>query len=230
MHWLLRGFSLLRVPAVRRRVFIPLLLDAVLLVVIVLLGVWGFSGVAARFEAAVPQWLQWLSWLLWPLFIVLLIVFVALTFTTLANVLGSVFYASLSEHVQIHVTGARPPAPVKGDFLRSTWRQVRSLLYALPLALACLMLFVIPGLQPVAPPSWFAFHGWISAIQFLDFPSDNNKQTYREMLGEVRTHRWDVWSFGLVVAAGMMVPLLNLLVMPAAVAGATLMWIDWRKP
>ena len=37
-------------------------------------------------------------------------------------------------------------------------------------------------------------------------------------------------GFGAAVTAAMMVPVLNFLVMPAAVAGATLLWLDHMRP
>ena len=61
-----------------------------------------------------------------------------------------------------------------------------------------------------------------------NYPADNNKLGWNEMLAWLRAKRWASLSFGGIVYLGLLVPLLNLLVMPAAVAGATLFWVRER--
>ena len=48
---------------------------------------------------------------------------------------------------------------------------------------------------------------------------------FDEMLAWLRDKRWQSLGFGGIVYVALLVPLLNLLIMPAAVAGATLFWV-----
>jgi len=64
------------------------------------------------------------------------------------------------------------------------------------------------------------------AIQYCDYPMDNNKVSFRQMKIMLAERRLTSVSFGALVQLGMMIPLVNLIVMPAAVIGATLYWIE----
>ncbi|HIZ49592.1 MAG TPA: sulfate transporter CysZ, partial [Candidatus Pseudomonas excrementavium] len=54
---------------------------------------------------------------------------------------------------------------------------------------------------------------------------DNDQVDFRDMLRWMRGRRLLSLGFGLPVYVGMLIPLINLLVMPAAVAGSTLLWV-----
>ena len=63
-------------------------------------------------------------------------------------------------------------------------------------------------------------------MQYIDYPADNNKVSWPAMLLWLRRHRWASLSFGGVTYLATMVPVFNLIAMPAAVAGGTLLWVD----
>lgn len=228
MKWLLRGIALLEVPSIRKWAVIPLVLNLAVYAGMIAGAVWGFSIIERLFEAWLPPWLHWLAWLLWPLFLVLLLVVVTQTFATVANLVASPFNGMLSEQVQRHLTGETPPGAVRLDVKRAILRQVRSMVFAIPLTLGCAILFIIPGVNVIAPAAWFALNAWMSAVQYVDYVSDNNLEPFADMLAGLRARPADSWGFGFAVAAGLMVPIVNLLVMPAAVAGATEMWLASR--
>jgi len=48
------------------------------------------------------------------------------------------------------------------------------------------------------------------------------------MLGWLREKRWQSMSFGGIVYLLLLIPVVNILMMPAAVAGATLFWVRER--
>jgi CysZ protein len=64
------------------------------------------------------------------------------------------------------------------------------------------------------------------AIQYCDYPMDNNKVSFRQMKVMLAERRLTSLSFGAIVQIGMMIPLVNLIMMPAAVIGATLFWCE----
>jgi len=63
------------------------------------------------------------------------------------------------------------------------------------------------------------------AIQYVDYPADNNKLSWPDMLAWLREKRWQSLGFGGTVYLALLVPFANILVMPVAVAGATLFWV-----
>ena len=77
----------------------------------------------------------------------------------------------------------------------------------------------------IAAPLWLLFGIWMMAVQYIDYPADNNRMSWAEMMVWLRQRRWKSLSFGAVTYAALLVPGLNLLIMPAAVAGATLFWV-----
>jgi CysZ protein len=64
------------------------------------------------------------------------------------------------------------------------------------------------------------------AIQYIDYPMDNNGLTFKRMKVLLKERRWSALSLGSVIQLGMLVPLLNLILMPAAVIGATIFWLE----
>ena len=80
----------------------------------------------------------------------------------------------------------------------------------------------------VAAPLWLLFGVWMMAVQYIDYPADNNKMSWQDMLAWLREKRWQSLSFGGITYAALLVPGLNILMMPAAVAGATLFWVRER--
>ncbi|MNZ46681.1 putative sulfate transport protein CysZ [compost metagenome] len=66
------------------------------------------------------------------------------------------------------------------------------------------------------------------AIQYIDYPADNHKLGWNEMLAWLREKRWQSMGFGGSVYLVLLIPVVNILMMPAAVAGATLFWVRER--
>ena len=66
------------------------------------------------------------------------------------------------------------------------------------------------------------------AVQYVDYQADNDKVSFIDMLRWMKGRRGLSLGFGLPVYFGMLIPLVNLLVMPAAVAGSTILWVRER--
>lgn len=226
LRFLIRGLALLKVPTIRTWAIIPIALNLVVYAAIVGLAIWGFAHVERLFEAWLPHWLRWLAWLLWPVFLVLLLLLMTCTFTTVANLLASPFNGVLAERVQLHLTGQTPPGALGLDVRRAVRRQIQSMAYVLPWTIASALLFVVPGLNAAAPAVWFGLSGWMNVVQLTDYVSDNNLEPFADMLAHLRSQGRETWAYGLLVTAICTIPLVNLLVMPAAVAGATVMWLE----
>src|SRR5690606_31007012 len=84
------------------------------------------------------------------------------------------------------------------DIPRTLGRELRKLAYYLPRLLVFGLLFFM--LPVVGQFLWLAFSGWMMAIQYLDYPFDNNRVSFTQMREGLTDKRGTTWSFGLVVA------------------------------
>ena len=64
------------------------------------------------------------------------------------------------------------------------------------------------------------------AIQYKDYPFDNHKIPFSEMKDKLKAKQGLSYSFGFTVAIFSMIPIVNLIVMPVAICGATARWVD----
>ena len=73
------------------------------------------------------------------------------------------------------------------------------------------------------------FNAWMMAVEYCDYPMDNHKLSFKEARRRIGSQRSTSFSFGALVMLGTMVPILNLIIMPAAVCGGTAMWVERLK-
>ncbi|HLT04914.1 MAG TPA: sulfate transporter CysZ [Pseudomonas sp.] len=229
-HYLREGVSLVLSPGLRRFVLLPLSVNLILFAALIGLAVQQFGHWVDYFMPSLPDWLAFLEYLLWPLFVVLVLVIVFFTFTLLANLIAAPFNGLLAEKVEVVVRGEDPfPAFSWGELgamvPRTLVRELRKLAYLLPRVLGLVILSLIPGLNLLAAPLWLLFGIWMMAVEYIDYPADNNRLDWDSMLNWLRARRWKSLSFGGTAYLALLIPGLNLLMMPAAVAGATVFWV-----
>ncbi|KAA0947015.1 sulfate transporter CysZ [Pseudomonas sp. ANT_H14] len=232
-QYLREGLKLILSPGLRLFVLLPLAINLILFVGLIYLAGHQFSLWVDTLMPTLPSWLSFLNYLLWPLFVVLVVLMVFFTFTMLANIIAAPFNGFLAEKVEVVVRGT-------DDFPAFSWaelfamvprtlaREMRKLGYFLPRAIGLFILSFIPVVNLVAAPLWLLFGVWMMAIQYIDYPADNHKLGWNEMLAWLREKRWQSMSFGGIVYLVLLIPVVNLLMMPAAVAGATLFWVRER--
>ena len=227
--YLLRGLRLLTEPGLRRYVVAPLLINAVLFA----LGIWlAVLGIDRLLADLLPAWLDWLDWLLWPLLVLVFAVVVFFTFSIVANLVAAPFNGFLSAAIERMRTGVDPVAgmSLKQEVAQTLSSEAAKLWYTVVRAGPLLLLTLVPGLNVLGTPLWLLFSAWMQSLQHVDYPMGNHGIGFtrqRRMHAEVR---WLSLGFGGAVTLAMLVPVLNFLVMPAAVAGATLMWLDHMRP
>jgi CysZ protein len=88
-----------------------------------------------------------------------------------------------------------------------------------------LVLLLVPGVNVLASVLWVLFSAWMMAVQYLDYPMANHSLFFKQQRARLRKRPLLAWSFGGPVMLITMIPVLNFFVMPAAVAGATLIWV-----
>lgn len=234
-NYLLRGFQLLTRPEVRGYVLIPLAINLLVFIGITLIAIEQFSQLLNWLMGYLPEWLGFIAWLVWLVFALLLAVVYGYGFSLVGNILASPFYGLLSERVQsllAHKVAEQPlTIKVAADIAwRAFKREIRKLGYFLPrfaIVLAvCLLLSFIPVVNLLVPVIGFLWGAWSMSLQYLDYPADNNQTSFDALRERLRGQRWLALGFGGVVLMGASLPLINLLVMPAAVAGATALWVE----
>ena len=230
--YFLRGIRLIARPGVRRYVAIPLLINAVLFGGLIYLGA---SQFGLFLDWLLPDWIDWLQWILWPIFGLTCLLIVFFGFALVANLIAAPFNGLLAEAVERSLTGMDCVGDIGGTrFARELWRgvasEVRKLTYALLRAIPILLLFLIPGINVIAPFIWMAFSAWMLAVEYADYPMANHGIAFPEQRKLLANRRLLSLGFGGTAMLVLIVPLLNFLVIPAAVAGATAMWVEQLGP
>ncbi|MCU7812044.1 MAG: sulfate transporter CysZ [Candidatus Thiodiazotropha sp. (ex Notomyrtea botanica)] len=232
--YLIRGLSLITKPGLRPFVLIPLTVNIVVFSLLVWLGLDQFEGLMDRFLPSDESWLSWLRWLLWPLFAIALVLIIFYTFTVIANLIAAPFNGLLAEKVERYLGGDLPQQPggikqAMKDIAPALLSELRKMSYFLLRAIPLLILFIIPGINLVAPFLWIAFSAWFLALEYSDFPMANHGLKFKVQHQRLKQSRLTALAFGGSLTLMMMVPLLNFLAMPAAVAGATVFWRERLK-
>lgn len=227
--YLLRGLALLTKPGLRPFVLIPLTINIIVFSLLIWFGIDQFEQLMDRFLPGDESWLAWLRWILWPLFAITLLLIIFYTFTVIANLIAAPFNGLLAEKVERHLGGKMPSQPtgakqIVKDVVPSIVSELRKLLYFLLRAIPLLILFLIPGVNIVAPFLWMAFSAWFLAVEYGDYPMANHNLAFKQQHMRLKQARYSSLTFGAGLTLMMMVPILNFIAMPTAVAGATLFW------
>ena len=231
VYYFSQGWQLIGLPGIRRYVFLPLLVN------VILMGGafwWLFSKLGEWIPAMmshVPAWLQWLDYLLWPVVVISILLVFGYFFSTIANIIAAPFTGLLAEQLEARLTGATPPDTgilgMMKDLPRIMKREWQKMAWYLPRAIALLILYFIPGIgQTVAPVLWCLFSAWMMAIQYCDYPFDSHKVPFKTMRLALRTQKVMNMQFGALTSLFTMIPVLNLVILPVATCGATAMWVD----
>lgn len=232
--YMLRGLQLITQPSLRRFVIIPFIINLLIFSGSIWLGGHYFEQLMMWINQHLPSWLHWLQWLLWIVFGLFSLIILFYTFTTLANLIAAPFNALLAEKIEIYLTGTAPPtATTWWDIMKSIpmafMRQIKLLIYYLLRSIGLWLLLFIPVVHVFAVVAWFFFTAWMASLQYLDYPMDNNQISFAQMRKLLGQKRLSALSFGTMTMLFTMVPVLNFIAMPAAIAGATLFWVEEFK-
>lgn len=230
----LRGLRLLVRPQIRRFVVIPLSINVLLFAGAIYLLASNFQHWLDSLLPQFPAWLEWLEsalqWLLWPLFAVMIFFLVFYTFSFVANLVAAPFNGLLAEKTELMLRGEAtadmPIIPTWRMIRKSIGSEISKLLYLLKWSIVLLVISFIPGVNIVAPPLWAIFGVWMLSLEYLDYPMGNHGRYFREIRQEAVSTRSSSLGFGVGLFVMTSIPLLNFLVMPAGVVGATVLWVE----
>ncbi|MBO6257897.1 MAG: sulfate transporter CysZ [Succinivibrio sp.] len=184
-----------------------------------------------------PDWLSFLAPLVEPLIAFLLaalIIFLSVYFfSTLATVIASPFYGLLADKVEKMLNNTQSEdLGFKGiirDIPRIIKREIRKQLFFWPRALLCCVVSFIPVINAVAPLCWFLLSAWMCCLQYTDYAYDNHKISFMTMRHDLAANKTATVFFGGIIAVGMIIPVLNLLLPPAAVCAGTKYYLLAQK-
>ena len=239
-----QGFTLAKNPNLRPYMMVPLVANILLFSIsgyLVLMYAYEWIG---SWTSAVDLW-SWLDWLepyidqllgavKWIIFvtIVLLLLFImGSTFTMFTHLLIGPFIGILGEKAERQLHQPTYPQHSIGQIAaRTLAREVRKLIYwlirAVGLGVLSLILYFIPVVNAAIPVLWFLFGSWIMAMQYIDVPADNNGRSFPELLQLLRQNRFAAMAFGGVIMALTSIPLINLFIIPVAVCGGVVFWVQ----
>lgn len=232
MEYFVAGFSLLSQKGLKRFVFIPLLINVLLFGgSLFFLYDWLTQGFAYLNEL-LPDWLSWLEWLMWPIAVLVILFSYSMVFTVITNFIAAPFNGLLSEKVELHLTGQKINddgfADLVKDVPRMLGREWSKLVYYLPRAIGFfILLWMLPFIGQIL---WVLFSCWMYNVQYNDYPFDNHKISFKEMKDTLKAHQGLSYGFGFAVMVLTSIPIVNLIVMPAAVCGATKLWVENYRP
>lgn len=236
--YLFRGFRLIRQRGLRRYFVGPIAVNIVVFVSLIWLGATRFTEITQKL---LPQGGSWLSGAIelfvWVLIGLIVLVFGFFVFTLVVNLIGSPFNGLLSEKVErLLVPPELDSKPRKShffsDFIPSIAGEVKKYSVFLVIWLVLIAAVVTPIVNIVTgPPAAILapFIGaWMLALEYISYPMNNHNKYFSEVREWLRKHRMLGLGFGFAVMVATLVPVLNLIVMPAAVAGATALWVERR--
>jgi CysZ protein len=223
--FLFKGLTLLSSPELRKFIIIPILINVVLYSGALVLSYFYISDLIDQF---IPGWLHWLSWILWPLFFISFFIVGFFTFTIFANMLASPFYGKLSAKTLAMVSG-QVVATEEQPLPKVLFAELKRMGYLGTRALPLLVLSIIPGINVLAPLLWALFGAWGMALEYLAYPLENQGVLFSEQKELVKSVRLGALSFGGLAVLGLTIPVLNIIVAPAAVIGATLYFNEIKQ-
>ena len=226
-----RGMGLLTRPGLRRFVVIPLLANIAVFALMAGAIYQALSGLYIDYTSNfIGDW-EFLEWIVTPLIWLFGTLVSGYISIFIVLFLTSPFHGLLAERVEEYVTGEA--IVNEGSALqmvlaipRGFLREIQKIVHYVPMALLVLIITLIPGINVVAPLLWILLGAWMMSLQFVDYPMDNHRLSFGEVRAACSARRSTSITFGAVVAFVSGLPILNLILIPAAVAGATLLWCE----
>lgn len=230
---LIKGFELMWRPGIKRYAAIPFAVNAIVFVAVIYFGAHAFSGVVAWAVGQLPDWLAWLNWLLWLAFSTLALLVVFYCFTFVIYLIGFPFNYFLAVRLDRDLNG-KPTTQLDEGFwygLREDFKSVWKMLcyqavWSFGATVICLILLFIPVVNLAVPFVWFVFSAWMLALIYSDLMLNQRGHRFSDQRRVYSGHRGRVLGFGCATAFVTMIPIVNLLVLPAATSGAVWLWQD----
>ncbi|WP_226665902.1 sulfate transporter CysZ [Microbulbifer aggregans] len=249
---LIRGAQLLTRRELRPFIIVPLLINLVLFIALSAVMISQFDDLASYIGSLLSDepvdtsnmswwrailatgadWaasaFRWLAWLIAFAVVLLFFLVYGYLFGIITNIIAAPFNGFLAEKVEELLTGhPPPPEPIAKMVFRTLGRELRKLMYFLGWGLVIFVIALLTSWTVFIPAVLGALWGaWCMAIQYVDYPLDNHQRSFSELKRVLMRKKLTTLGFGGTVMLAKMVPVLNIFVMPAAVAGGTALWVE----
>lgn len=226
--YLAKGFTLIRSKGIRQYVIMPLTLNILLFGGLIWYGYASFGPMVDKVMSYIPGWLGFLEGILWLVIVLFVAIAVFFTFTPVANIVAAPFNAIMAEKIEEKLTGKDINSGVSLMTIikDSILSQLGKLVYILLWSAGLLLISLIPVINFISPVLWVVFGSWLLTLEYMDYPMGNHDLTFKQQKAKIKTRRGLALGFGGSVMAMTSIPVINFIVMPVAVAGATVMWVE----
>jgi CysZ protein len=228
--WRLAGFAI----GVNALLFVVLAVGSIVVV-------WPWINALEAWLAGMSEQ-QWLSsflaamaWVVRVVAVPLLLFLNGYLLVVIGQAVASPFLDALSERVEQLETGVEPAAFRLGAAVRALGVAIVDLGWMLGLLLCVnVPIFILGLLLPVvgtavAAVLSFCFSALLLANEFGTLVMARQMRDFRARWRLTWQHRWLFLGFGSAVMGMLMVPILNLLLLPLAAVGGTLMYCELRQ-
>ena len=228
--YIFTGLTLIFRADVRRYAFWPFIINVVVVVLLVWYAVEQFDVWLSWLLSFLPGWLDWLRYILSPLLALSILLLLFFSFSMIASLVSAPFNGPLSLAVERSLGASKATEEDTDTLVRSSIKAVASELskisYFLIRAIPIWIMLIIPGVNVIASFVWLIFSAWVLCIEFADYPMANHGLEFKAQRQRLQQARFQSLGFGFGVNVFAMIPVLNFLLVPAAIAGASKMWVD----
>jgi CysZ protein len=227
------GLKLALSPQCRAYVIVPIIVNIILLTGGGIAAYLGIKHWIIGWSSSLPSYLEWLGWILVAIAALFIIFLCFWFFSAIATIIASPFYGLLADRAEMAINGTQSEdTGISGairDIPRCLKRELKKQLFFLPRALLCLVITLIPVVNVISPVPWFLLGAWMGCLQYADYAYDNHKISFPEMRADLASSKLATFSLGAIVALLTAVPVLNLIIPPAAVCAGTRYYVELRR-
>ncbi len=239
----LKGLKLLFSKGYRRYAAIPIAINMSVFLGLYTLGLRWFWMTFSGATIQLPYGFGWLeSALTWlgPLFFWLGFIGVGLAMllalgnisSIIASVIASPFNSLLAEKILERNGVIHTSAPFGAMMKEAILRETGKLWHLLPKLILTYFIFAllyfIPIINMLGAALLFLFSTWMLSFEYIDYAAETQGWPLSQYKTWIKRNKKITLSFGASSMLLSSIPLLNLLSVPASVAGSALLWIDLK--
>ncbi|MGN1392658.1 MAG: sulfate transporter CysZ [Succinivibrionaceae bacterium] len=221
-----KGLKICLQPGLKRYVLIPIIINFIILIAL-LLGAYNFVDSTVESWVKNVSWLSYISWLIQIIVFIITGVIMLYIYSFFALTIGSPFYTILSEKVEQHLntriipetpfsqTLKEIPATIKLEFVKFVYR--------IPLLILSVIVFFIPFIGQIL---CLLIGSWCYGMDCTSYVYENNHIPFKDTRKSLLKHKMLCLTFGITVWCFMLIPFLNLFIIPISICGGTALWHD----
>jgi len=238
VNYMIEGMKLIWHPQLRVYILVPLIVNVLLFIGLTSVLMGYFWSMVDGSSTLIPEWLAPyvapFKWFVWTIVGALLLIIYGYAFNVITNIIAAPFYGLLAESAEKLLTGNDlPPESLWSLVPRVLMREMNKLTYFILRGLLVILLMIlvgfIPVIQTLAPFIGLAWGAWSMSIQYADYPADNHHVEFYDMRICLWNRIRSSIGFGGTVMGCSIIPFINIIAMPAAVAGGTIFWLNELK-